>query len=207
MSITIILLIITCLVSYQAFRKEAFFYRFAHWPIKEHGNKEYFRLLSSGFVHANWLHLLINMFVFWQFGEYIESNFTILFGVTLGRIYYLLVFVLTIILANIPTYLNKKDEPAFLSVGASGAVSGIVFIFILLDPWSPLYLYGIIKIPGIIAGVLFLVYSSWASKRKADRIDHVAHFAGAIAGVLLTILLKPALISHFIERLTTDSPF
>ena len=205
-SFSLILVIITILISYRAFNDQSLFYKLCHWPAKEHQHKEYHRLLSHGFVHGGWLHLLINMFVLWQFGEIAELYFIQFFGDPMGRLLFVLVYLATIVCASIPTYFNKKDNPQYMSVGASGGVSGIVFIFILLMPWEPLYLYGIIPIPGIVAGVLYLWYSSYASKNVKDRIDHEAHFYGALFGVVFTLLLKPSLATFFIRSLIDDFP-
>ncbi len=205
-SFSLVLVAITVLISYRAFHNQSLFYRLCHWPTKEHQRKEYYRLLSHGFVHGGWIHLLINMFVLWQFGEIAEIYFMQFFGQQLGRVLFVLVYLATIICASIPTYLTKKDNEAYMSVGASGGVSGIVFIFILLMPWEPLYLYGLVPIPGIVAGVLYLWYSSYASKNVNDRIDHEAHFYGALFGVFFTLLLRPSLATDFIESLIRDFP-
>lgn len=206
MSITIILVIITCVISYAAFNNQQLFYRLAHWPIKEYHHQEYHRLLTAGFVHGGWLHLLINMFVFWNFGEIVEQHFIGFFGPVKGAIFFVLVYLLVIICASIPSYFGKRDQESFMSVGASGGVAGIVFIYILLYPWQMLYLYGIIPIPGIIAGVLYLWYSSYASKNVQDRIDHEAHFYGAIFGIAFAVLLKPTLVSAFFYSLINNFP-
>ena len=206
-SMSLILVAITVLVSYRAFNNQAFFFRLCHWPVKEHQQREYYRLLTHGFVHGSWLHLLINMFVLWQFGEIVEFYFTEFFGQQSGRLLFILVYLATIVFASVPTFLNKKDNSQYMSVGASGGVSGIVFIYILLMPWAMLYLYAIIPIPGIIAGILYLWYSSYASKNVRDRIDHEAHFYGALFGVFFTLLLKPSLANNFIDQLINNSPF
>lgn len=206
MSITLILVIFCCLISYRCFNSPELFHKLKHWPYAEVQHKEWYRLFSSAFVHGSWIHLLINMFVLWQFGEYVEATFLQIFGEIMGRINYTLLFLVTAVLADIPTLLKHKDNPSYAAVGASGAVSGIVFVFILFQPWNMLYLYAIIPIPGIVAGALYLIYSSWASRNREDNIDHDAHFYGALFGIAFTILLKPELAVYFVERLT-DLPF
>ncbi len=206
MSITLILVIITCLVSYLCFNNQQLFYKLAHWPAKEYYHKEFHRLITSGFVHGGWLHLLINMFVLWNFGEIVERHFIVFFGPVKGAVYFVLVYLLVIICASLPSYFEKKDNENYLAVGASGGVSGIVFIYILLYPWEMLYLYAIIPIPGIIAGVLYLWYSSYASRNVQDRIDHQAHFYGALFGLVFTLLLKPSLLPAFFRSLVNDFP-
>ncbi|MCB0689981.1 MAG: rhomboid family intramembrane serine protease [Saprospiraceae bacterium] len=207
MSITVILVIITALVSYLAFNNQSLFYRLAHWPTKEYYHKEYYRLITSGFVHGGWLHLLINMFVFWNFGEIVEQHFMLYFGPVRGPVLYVLLYLMVIVCASLPSYFDRKNDESYMAVGASGGVSGIVFIYILLYPWQMLYLYGIIPIPGIIAGVLYLWYSSYASKNVQDRIDHQAHFYGALFGLAFVLLLKPSLFSGFLRNLVNEFPF
>lgn len=197
----------TVLVSSQGFSKYALIDRLKHSPVREFGGKEYYRLLTSGFVHGDWTHLIVNMFVLYSFGGYIEDFIVNEFGVLQGRIIFSAFYLLNIILANIPTALRQKNNPSFSSIGASGAVSGIIFVFILLKPWAMLLLFFIIPVPAIIAGIGYLIYSSWAAKKGHGRLDHSAHFAGAIAGMLMIILLKNEIIGHFFNRLIQDFPW
>ncbi|MBK7428015.1 MAG: rhomboid family intramembrane serine protease [Saprospiraceae bacterium] len=200
-SITIIIVAVCVLVSYICFGNQELFQKLKHWPYAEVREKEWYRLISSGFIHGSWMHLLINMFVFWQFGEVVEARFRVEFGLLWGNLFYTLLFVVTVVLADIPSLLKHKDNVYYSAVGASGAVSGILFVNILFYPWNLLYLYAIIPIPGIIAGVLYLIYSSWASKNSRDNIDHDAHFYGALFGLLFTVMLKPTLFVDFINQL------
>ncbi len=207
MSLTIIIVIITGLISYRCFEDRALFDKLKHHPYSEAHNKEWYRMITSGFVHGDWVHLGINMFVLWQFGEIVESLFVQSFGMTMGKVNYLLLYFLTIIFADIPSLLKHKDNRHYSAVGASGAVSGILFVFILFMPWHILRLYGIIPIPGIIAGIGYLVYSSWADKRGGGRIAHDAHLYGALFGFLFAIILKPSFFTMFMERLINGMPF
>jgi membrane associated rhomboid family serine protease len=205
-SITLLIIIFTALVSYQGFSKYTFIDRLKHSPAREAGAGEYYRLLTSGFVHADWTHLLVNMFVLYSFGMVIENYIIHEFGEVNGRVIYLVLYLLNIILANVPTAIRFKNNPGFSSIGASGAVSGIIFIFILMQPWALLYLFFIIPVPAIIAGVGYLFYSSWAANQGHGRLDHSAHFAGAIAGMLMIILLRKEILSDFFYRLVHDFP-
>lgn len=206
-SITLLIIIFTVLVSYQGFSKYALIDRLKHSPAREFSEKEYYRLLTSGFVHADWTHLIINMFVLYSFGGYIENFIIHEFGVIQGRIIFTAFYLLNIILANIPTAIRQKFNSGFSSIGASGAVSGIIFVFILLKPWAMLLLFFIIPVPAIIAGIGYLIYSSWAAKKGHGRLDHSAHFAGAIAGMAMIILLKNEVLGHFFNRLVQDFPW
>ncbi len=208
MSLTILIIIFTCLLSYSCFENTTLFNKLCHYPYEEKRDKEYFRLLTSGFLHGSWIHLGINMFVLYQFGSYVEGEFRQnLFGDTLGSVFYIGIYLLTIIIADIPTMMKHKDNPTFRSVGASGAVSGIMFIVMLLQPWSKIYLYGIIPIYNIFGGILYLAYSTYASKNSTDNIDHEAHYFGAITGMILLIALKPSIYMEFIHKVLHESPF
>jgi membrane associated rhomboid family serine protease len=206
MSITLIIVIITVLISLQGFNNPGIIEKLKHWPYAESRDGEWYRLITSGFVHGGWLHLLINMFVLWQFGEIVESWYNELFGEVMGPTLYVLMYLSTIAVADLPTYFKHKNDYNYAAIGASGAVSGIVFIFILVLPWQMLYIWGVLPIPSIVAGVAYLVYSQYASRQSNTRIDHDAHFYGAIYGVLFTIVFAPELIGRFWERLT-DLPF
>lgn len=207
MSVTLILVIITCLISLACFNNKTLFDLLKHLPYTESRHKQYYRWLTSGFVHGDFMHLFINMFVLHEFGNTIERYLNFHFGATGGSILYVVTYLLIIIMGDIPTYYKHKDNPYFASVGASGGVSGIIFIFILLNPWNMLGLYMIIPVPAIIFGVLYLWYSTWASKNQNSNIDHEAHFYGAVAGVALAIVTRPAIISEFIEKLIHQFPW
>lgn len=205
-SITLLLIAFTVLVSYQGFANYNVIERLRHYPVRETGLREYYRLLSSGFVHADWMHLLVNMFVLYNFGELIEGYIVHLYGQGKGRVIYLLLYLINIVVANLPTAFRHRDDPGFSSIGASGAVSGMVFIFILLQPWAMLYFFFVLPVPAIIAGIGYLAYSSWAARHGHGRIDHSAHFAGAVAGMAMIILLDNEIVPRFAERLIRDFP-
>lgn len=199
MSITIIIIILNLIISYQAFQNANFFERWSHRPYMVARHNQYDRWLSSGFVHGDWLHFGINMFVLWQFGEQVEATFISLSGPTMGRIIYTLIYLIILVASSMPSYYKHKEDPGYASVGASGGVSGILFAYVLFYPLNLLYLYGIIPIYGIVAAIAYIIYSSWASRRQgASRINHDAHLYGAISGLLLTILFYPESIRYFI---------
>jgi len=205
--ITIALSIIIFAISLQGFNNIAFFERFKHDPYRVFRDKEYYRLLTSGFLHGSWIHLLINLFVFWQFGRFVEEYiFISSFGQVVGSVLYLLLFFLSVIVANIPGTFKHRNNPYFGSIGASGAVSAILFSYVLLNPWGKIYLYAIIPIYTVVAALLYLGYSHWASRNSRDNIDHSAHFYGAVFGFIYTILVNPSILGYFIDRLTIDFP-
>ena len=206
-NITLIIVILTSVISVACFNNKALFNALKHFPYVEGRKREYYRWLTSGFVHGDIVHLFVNMFVLYQFGVAIEDYFISYFGITGGSVLYVLTYLLIIIMADIRTYYKHIDNPQFASVGASGGVSGILFIYILIHPWSMLGLYAIIPVPAIIFGGLYLWYSTWAAKNQQGNIDHDAHFYGAVAGVLIAIVTRPAIFSEFIHSLVNNFPF
>jgi len=206
-SVTLLIIIVTCMVSIPCFTNRNLFDQLKHYPVAEHGNKEYYRLISSGFLHGSWVHLGINMYVLYEFGRTVERIFTSQYGEALGRSIFLIAYLAMIVIGDLPTFIKHKNNASYASIGASGAVSGILFMFILYAPWSMLLLYFAIPVPAIIMGVLYLVYSSWASKNQRDMIDHDAHYYGALAGVLLMLVLIPSSFGHFIDSFINGLPF
>ncbi len=200
MTITYLLIGVTCLISYLAFNNRELFNQLCHYPYIEAQDKSYYRMLSSGFVHADFTHLLINMYVLYIFGNTVEYIFTSYFGDLLGRILFLFTYLAAIIIGDLPSYFKHKDNRMYRAIGASGATSAIVLMYCIFFPWSWLYLFFVIPIPGIIFAVLYLVYSSWASKNSNDNIGHDAHFWGAIAGVVIIFALIPSQIPTFIQE-------
>ena len=201
-NITLIIMVITALISYKAFNDQAFFNQLKHFPYAEKRNKEWYRMLTSGFLHGGWAHLIINMYVLLEFGGLVERFFVNSVGELWGRLLFVIMYITTIIAADIPTYLKHKDNPSFASIGASGAVSGIVFIFILLYPMSGMGILFIpIRFPAIVFGILYLVYSSWASRNQRGIIDHDAHFYGAIWGMLFVIAMDWEVFPRFIAQI------
>ena len=150
-------------------------------------------------ANFDFFHLFVNMFVLYSFGPPVESHFEFLLGGA-GQTMFLIYYLLGIAIASLPTYFRHKNNFAYNSLGASGAVSAILFSYILFDPWNKIYLYGIIGIPGILAGVAYLIYSNYSDKRGVDNINHNAHFWGAIFGFIFPLTIKPVVFIYFIEK-------
>jgi membrane associated rhomboid family serine protease len=205
MSLSLIIVILTTVTSLIAFQNEEIQRKLLFSPFHVHHNSEYYRFLSGGFIHANYIHLIINMIVLWSFGGVVEQYYSQVFP-DLGRVYFIVLYVLGIVLSDIPTYFKNKDNVRFASLGASGAVSAVVFASILFNPWAKIYIWGLIGIPGILLGVAYLVYSVIKSKQGTDLVNHDAHFWGAMFGVVFTIILKPDVAFHFIDQLTKGLP-
>lgn len=207
MNVTIIIIAITVLISLTAFYKEGEMERLLFWPtrIKEKG--EYYRFLSSGFIHGGWAHLLFNMITLYYFGRIAEFVFTRSFEGFIGEGVYIGLYILSMIAADLPTYFKHKENPNYRALGASGAVSGVLFSSILYAPWAKIYIFFIpIGIPAFIFGFLFLVLSLYMDKREGGHVNHNAHFWGAIFGVVYTIIVLPEIVPFFIDKLMGGMP-
>lgn len=199
LSITLIFIIACGIVSVMAFSRPQMLSKWIGWPYRMKNNNEYYRLLSSGFVHADYIHLIINLFVLYQFGTIVEMTFIEVFS-DQGRIYYALLLLLGIAVPDLIDYFIHKDHPEYRSLGASGAVSAVLFSYVLFNPWAKIYLYGIIPIYTIVAALLYVIYSIYQDKKANDNVNHMAHLTGAVFGFVFTLMLKPGLWNYFIEE-------
>ncbi len=202
--ITLIIVIITVLTSVAAFRRRELFYRLDLSPAHIVHRKEYYRIFTHAFLHADYFHLGINMLVLYSFGSYIEQVFSQLEAAGLifsGAFFYILLYVSSIALASISTVTRYRNDESYSAVGASGAVSAIVFTYIFFAPLEKIYFYMVLPIPGILFGILYLVYSSYMGRRNKDNINHSAHFWGAVVGFVFPILLEPSLFMVFLDKL------
>jgi membrane associated rhomboid family serine protease len=194
MTVTNLIIAITAIISIIAFGKRELFRRLAFnaYDIKHFKNS--YRFLSYALIHADWIHLLINMMVLYSFGQVTESYYEMHFGMK-GILYYVLLYIGGTALSTLPSYGKHKDDYSYTAVGASGAVSAILFASIVFLPLGKIMIFPIpIGIPAIIFGPLFLFYSAYMNKKNIDNVGHDAHFWGAIFGFVFTIVLKPALI-------------
>ena len=199
MSITIWIIIITAGISIIAFQRSEIFERFLLSPYMVVQRKEWYRAISHGFLHVDWIHLIINMFVLYLFGQYIEDYYNSISDVWV--FHYLSLYFGGMIVASIPSIIKYKDHYGYRSVGASGAVSAVLFASIFINPWKQLLFMAILPVPGIIFGVFYLAYSSYMSKKSIDNINHDAHLWGAVYGFFYSIVINPQLFSDFIQKL------
>lgn len=202
MSLTLILVVVTGLISYQAFSNRNVLDKFILYPALMKDTKQWYRFISSGFVHADWQHLLINMLVLYQFGTILERNFSSIFGPGFGQILYLILYISSIIIADIPAYFKHQNDPSYRALGASGGTSALVFAYILFNPWG---WFAFPPLPALIFGIGYLLYSSYMGKRGMDNIGHDAHFWGAVYGVFFMIFaalaFQPGLVNYFLAQL------
>jgi len=201
---TIFIIIITSLISIVAFGNRELFEKLQLNPYKVYHKKEWYRLISHGFLHADWVHLIINMIVLLSFGNAVENIFKQLAAKGIIQspvLVFVLLYFISMIAATLTSVFKQKDNAWYNSVGASGAVSAVIFTSIFFQPLARLYLYAVIPIPGIVFGVLYLGYSHYMSKKGGDNINHDAHFIGAVVGFIFPLFLDPSLIHVFLNQL------
>ena len=197
--LTFFLIAVTVLVSWQAFEKPKLLERLILWPPAIERKKQFDRLLTHGFVHADWQHVLFNMITLFFFGRAIEP----LFAQYLGPLGFVLFYLSAVVVAILPTYLRHRHDPSYRSLGASGAVSAVLFASILLQPWMLIFIP--IPIPAVLYGIGYVAYSFWMDRNGGDNINHSAHLSGAIYGVLFMLLMEPRVAGGFLQRLLNPS--
>jgi len=158
-----------------------------------------YTILTSGLIHKDWTHLLFNMMTFYFFGFRLEAMF-VTFSGSAGHLFFALLYVLSLVLSDIPTIVRQRNNPGYYSLGASGAICAVLFGFILFEPKAMLGLFMVVPIPAYLFAFLFLSYCVWASKQARDGINHDAHLFGALSGIVLTLLLYPWAVEHFIGK-------
>jgi len=200
MSLTLLIIIATVAVSWLAFERPALLDRLLLWPPAIQRRHQYDRFITHGFVHADWQHLLFNMITLYFFGSLVER----LFQPYLGSFGFILFYLSAIVVAMLPTYLRHRNEPNYRSLGASGAVSAVLFIYILVAPWSLIFVF-FLPVPAIVYAALYVGYSVWADRQGHDNINHSAHLAGAAYGVLFTVMMEPRVVASFIGKLLSPS--
>lgn len=190
-----IIFIFTIVTSIYAFNNDTLNGKFMLHPYSVAKGKNLYQLISSGFIHKDWSHLIFNMLSYYFFAFNLEK--------IIGHWQFALLYMVSLILSDLPTVQRHKDHFWYNSLGASGAVCAVVFSFIVFAPLTKMIIFPLpIPIPAVIYGFLFLVYTSYAGRRSNDGINHDAHFYGAITGVLITIILYPRAIAHFINSIS-----
>jgi membrane associated rhomboid family serine protease len=193
---------VTVAISLLAWQKPAWMDAMTMSPYRIHKKQEFWRFLTSGFIHADFTHLFFNLFSFYFFGTQLEYIFSIIFpGV--GGYVYVVFYLLGILVADLPTYFKQRDNPYFNSLGASGAVSAVIFAGIMFFPTEKIYLFGVVGIPGFIYAGLFTWYSIAMDRKGRDYVNHSAHLYGGLFGVLFITLTRPSTWIEFIQQIMT----
>lgn len=193
---TITLILITVVISMVALSNQKVMDRLIFWtPAMQRG--QYDRFITHGFVHADGPHLLFNMITLFFFGNIIESFYRQFFY-DMG---FVLFYLGGLVFAILPSYFKHRNDARWASLGASGAVSAVLFAYILFKPWDLIFVF-FIPVPAIIFAILYVGYSIWSGKRGNSNINHSAHLWGAAYGVVMTIILEPAVLPHFLNQLT-----
>jgi len=196
--ITLTIIIITCAITLTGFRNGKVVDDLIFWPPAISKKYQYYRFITCGLIHADYMHLIFNMLTLYFFGTIMEAYYQGQLG--LQKYYYLALYIGALIVSNIPTYIKHRNDYNYRSLGASGAVSAVLFAFILLRPWQQIIVL-FIPVPAIIYGGLFLFYSAYMSRKGGDHVNHDAHFYGALFGILFTIAIRPGVIEIFMNEL------
>ena len=205
--VTLFLIAANAIFSFIGFSNKSLVDKTIMWPYYIKREHEYYRFITSGFLHADWMHLIFNMFTLYFFGRNIELLFSA-YGLG-GNLSYIVLYLLGMVIADLPSYFRHKDDYAYKALGASGAVSAVVFAAIVFSPWSSIYLYGAIKLSAFAYAVLFIVYCVYMDKKGGDNINHNAHLWGALFGLAFTLVLvatlQPTLFDGILEELKKPS--
>lgn len=195
LSITLILIAATVLTSVMAFQRPQLKESLLFVPYAVQHQGQWYRLFSHALIHADWGHLLVNMFVLWSFGSTVEVLYPLISPLP-GIAAYLVLYVGGVVFATMPGMAKHRNDPRYRSLGASGAVSAVLFAQILMMPTHRVTLFFIQDLPAWLFGVLYLIYSYAMDKRGGDNVAHDAHFYGAVFGVLFTAAIDPDLVFH-----------
>ena len=199
--ITVIIIAITCIVSILCFNgtlngNKLIFNAYQVWH-----RKEWYRMLTSGIIHSGWGHLFFNMLTLYFFGRVVEQYFSAAFGGVLGAVLYVVLYVSALAISSLGDLVKYRDNWNYNALGASGAVSAVLFASILFAPKMGIYIYLIpIPVPGYIFAPLYLLYCWYMAKRNMYNIGHTAHFWGAVYGILFPIICKPDVLSFCLSQ-------
>ncbi len=192
--VALILFVLNIILSLMAFYNERMYSEFMLHPYSVARGQKLWTVITSGFIHRDWSHLLFNMLSFYFFAFQLEA--------ILGHWQFALLYMASLILSDLPTVGKHKDDYWYHSLGASGAISAVVFSYILFNPLTKMIIFPLpIPIPALLYGVVYLVYCAYASKQSRDSINHDAHFFGAISGIMITILLYHEVVPLFLRQL------
>jgi membrane associated rhomboid family serine protease len=196
LSITLIIVIVTTLVSIGGFNNHKIIDDLIFYPPAISERKQWYRFFSCGLIHADWGHLIFNMLSLYLFGRFVEKQFIDIFE-NYGKGFYILLYVLALAVSVLPTYFKNRYNAHYRSLGASGAVSAVIFAGLLIAPYLEVYFFFIpLPIPGFIFAPLYLIISVILEKRGGDNVNHSAHIWGALFGLAFVIVLGK-LVANF----------
>jgi len=196
MSVTLIIIAITCAVSFVALNNPKMIDALILWPPAVARDNQFYRLISYGLIHADIPHLLFNMITLYFFGRVMES----FYNAAMGDFGFAVFYVLGLLASILPTYLKHKGDSNYRSLGASGAVSAVLFAFILFQPWALIYVF-FLPVPAIVYAVLYVAYTIYSERQGGDNINHSAHLWGAAYGIGFTLVMEPRVLSVFLDAL------
>ncbi len=198
--VTFIIIVLTVLISLRAFKDNDLKYKMIFYPYKVNHEKELYRIGTHILIHADTMHLIFNMFVLFSFGRSLEFIFRDYFGPGMGSVHFFVLYALGGIAASIWPFLRNKNNPNYMSLGASGAVSAVLFASILWMPEGGIYLLFIpFEIPAWLFGILYLAFEFYMSRRGSSGVAHDAHFGGAIFGILYVLFINFKKAPEFIN--------
>lgn len=205
MSVTLIIIIITVAISLLAFTNDKLLDNLLLWPARMNNPGQYYRFLTAGFVHADYMHLLFNMFSFYFFATALEDprllGMVSGYRPAIGPTNLVLLYLSGIIVSCVPSFIKKRNQPGYRSLGASGGVAAIIFASIYLDPWNTISIFFAIPMPSIVFAVLYLAYTAYLARKGAGIVNHDAHLWGSLYGLLFMIVIDPSHGMYFIEQL------
>ncbi len=190
-----IIFLFTIATSLYAFSNPEIYGKFMLHPYSVSRGQRVYTVITSGMIHKDWGHLLMNMLSYYFFAFQLENM--------IGHLAFAVLYIASLALSDLGSILKHKEDYWYNSLGASGAVSAVIFSYILFYPFTKMIIFPIpIPIPAVLFGVLYLVYSAYASKQGGGNINHDAHFLGAISGIIITIIFYPQIVPHFINEIS-----
>ena len=197
---TLLIIAVTFLVSYVAFQRQELLFKYDFNPYQIIHRNQWYRLVTHAFLHADWMHLIVNMLVFYSFADVAIYYFQMLFAQN-ATLLFLGLYFGGIIVSCLYSLVKQRDNYNYSAIGASGGVAAVTFACILFDPLNKILFFGVIPIPGVLFGILYLAYSYYMGKRGMDNVAHDAHFYGAVFGFVYPLIFRPDMIVRFIEKI------
>ena len=197
--VTYIIIGVTVLISFLGYSNEGIVRQLIMNPYQISRRQQYYRFVTSGFLHADHMHLFFNMFSLYFFGITIEQIFSVVFG-SAGPLYFITLYILGIIVSDIPSFLKHRNNPGYNALGASGGVAAVIFASIIFQPLANIYIY-FVPVPGFILGIGYLIFSWYQGRKANDNVNHDAHLYGALFGFLFCAVLYPPSLPYFVEQI------